>query len=67
MTYEISAELNLKTIIAESREAAQALLDFADRLTEIDEKYSDKGERMTNEEAIKECGSIMKGQIDDTD
>lgn len=40
MTYEISAELNLKTIIAESREVAQALLDFADRLIEIDEKYS---------------------------
>lgn len=42
MTYEISAELNLKTIIAESREVAQALNEFADRLTEIDEKYSDE-------------------------
>ena len=41
--YEITAELNLKTIIAESREVAQALLDFADKLTEIDEKYSDEG------------------------
>lgn len=40
--YEITAELNLKTIISESREVAQALLDFADRLTEIDEKYSDE-------------------------
>lgn len=39
--YEITAEMNLKTIIAESREVAQALLDFADKLTEIDEKYSD--------------------------
>ena len=43
--YEISAELNLKTIIAESREIAQALLDFANRLTEIDEKYSKYSER----------------------
>ena len=33
--------MNLKTIIAETKEVAQALLDFADRLTEIDEKYSD--------------------------
>lgn len=47
MTYEISAELNLKTIIAESREVAQALLDFADRLTEIAEKYSDEGEEQS--------------------
>ena len=38
--YEITAEINLETIIAESREVAQALLDFADRLTEIKEKYS---------------------------
>ena len=38
--YEITAEIILKTIIAESREVAQALLDFADRLTEIEEKYS---------------------------
>ena len=32
--YEITAEIILKTIIAESREVAQALL------TEIEEKYS---------------------------
>ena len=37
---EISVEMNLETIIAESRDVAQALLDFADRLTEIGEKYS---------------------------
>ena len=39
--YEITAEMNLKTIIAESREVAQALLDFADRLEEIEKKYKD--------------------------
>lgn len=38
--YEITVEMNLETIIAESREVAQALLDFADRLTEIEKKYS---------------------------
>ena len=42
--YEITAEMNLKTIITESREVAQALLDFADRLTEIGKKYSDDAE-----------------------
>ena len=40
--YEITAEMNLKNIIAETKEVAQALLDFADRLTEIDEKYSEE-------------------------
>ena len=34
--------MNLKTIIAETKEVAQALLDFADRLTEIGEKYSEE-------------------------
>ena len=43
--YEITAEMNLKTIIAESKEVAQALLDFADRLTEIDKKYSEVEEQ----------------------
>lgn len=43
--YKITAEMNLKTIIAESKEVAQALLDFADRLTEIDKKYSEVEEQ----------------------
>ena len=76
MTYEISAELNLKTIIAESREVAQALNEFADRLTEIDEKYSDERKDFADKiralpsvtpQPCEKCGSIMKGQIDDTD
>lgn len=44
MTYTVDAEMNLKTIIAESREVAQALIDFADKLEEIDKKYSDGDE-----------------------
>lgn len=39
-TYEIEAEMNLKKIIAESREVAQALNDFADNLERIEKKYS---------------------------
>lgn len=40
-TYEITAELNLKKIIAESREVAQALNDFADSLERIEKKYAE--------------------------
>lgn len=38
-TYEITAELHLKKIIAESREVAQALNEFADNLERIENKY----------------------------
>ena len=41
-TYEITAEMNLKKIIAESREVAQALNEFADKLEQIQKKYADK-------------------------
>jgi hypothetical protein len=44
MTYEITAELHLKNIIAETRETAEALKDFADRLEQIEKKYADKSE-----------------------
>ena len=37
-------ELNLKKITAEVRETAQAMIDFAEKLEEIDRKYSDKSE-----------------------
>ena len=40
-TYEITAEMNLKKIIAESREIAQALNEFADNLKQIEEKYAE--------------------------
>lgn len=41
---EITAELNLKTIIAESREVAEALNEFADNLERIERKYVDPQE-----------------------
>ena len=48
-TYEITAELNLKKIIAESREAAQALNEFADKLERIEKKYAEPQERSGEE------------------
>ena len=44
MTYEVTAEMNLKKIIAESREVAQALNEFADNLERIEEKYAEMQE-----------------------
>ena len=43
-TYEITAEMNLKKIIAESREVAQALNEFADNLERIEKKYAEPQE-----------------------
>ena len=43
-TYEITAELNLKKIIAMSREVAQALNEFADNLERIERKYTESQE-----------------------
>lgn len=43
-TYEITAELNLKKIIAESREVAQALNEFADNIEQIEKKYTESQE-----------------------
>lgn len=43
--YEITAEMNLEKIIAESREVSQALNEFADKLEQIEKKYADKVER----------------------
>lgn len=43
-TYEITAEMNLKKIIAESREFAQAMNEFADNLERIEKKYADPQE-----------------------
>ena len=37
---EITAEMNLKKIIAESREVAQALNEFSDNLERIEKKYA---------------------------
>ena len=43
-TYEITAQMNLKKIIAESREVAQALNEFADNLEQIENKYGTETE-----------------------
>ena len=48
-TYEITAELNLKKIIAESKEVAQALNEFADNLERIEKKYTEPQERSGEE------------------
>ena len=42
--YKITAELNLEKIIAESREVAQALNEFADNLEQIEKKYAETQE-----------------------
>jgi len=47
--YEITAELNLKKVIAESREVAQALNEFADNLERIEKKYAETQERSDKE------------------
>lgn len=43
-TYEINAEMNLKKIIDESRDVAQALKEFADTLERIEKKYTESQE-----------------------
>lgn len=48
-TYEITAEMNLKNIIAESREVAQALNEFADKLEQIEKKYEEPQESEVEE------------------
>ena len=47
--YEITAEMNLKKIIAESREVAQALNEFADNLEQIERKYAEPQESEVSE------------------
>lgn len=42
--YEIITELNLRNIIAESREVAEALNEFADNLERIEKKYAEPQE-----------------------
>jgi hypothetical protein len=61
VAYEITAEMNLKNIIAESREVSQALNVFADKLEEIQNKYKNNNEISYTPE---EVGKILieKGQ-----
>lgn len=39
ITYEITAEMNLKKIITELKEVAQSLNEFVDNLEQIEKKY----------------------------
>ena len=48
----IVPEMNLKNIIAESREVAQALNEFADNLERIEKKYAEPQE---SEDKCKKC------------
>lgn len=48
MTYKITAELDLKKIIAESREVAQAFNELADNLESIEKKYAESQESEEN-------------------
>ena len=50
ITYEVTAEMNLEKIIAESREVAQALNKFADNLERIERKYAEPQEDEDDEE-----------------
>ena len=57
-SFEITAEMNLKKIIAESREGAQALNEFSDNLERIEKKYREnnkedvcRGRRLSDEES----------------
>ena len=43
--YEITAEMNLQTLISEAREVAQAINEFADNLERIEKKYTEPQER----------------------
>ncbi len=38
--YKVTANLNLKLLISETREVIKALEDFADDIERIDEKYN---------------------------
>lgn len=57
-TYEITAEMNLKKIIAESREVAQALNEFADNLERIEKKYVEPQEARGSDDADINVGKI---------
>ena len=52
-SYEITAELNLKKIIAESREVAQAFNEFADNLERIEKNMLTRQKaRIRNEQKV---------------
>lgn len=48
--YKITAEMNLKKIINESREVAQAFNEFANNLEQIEKKYAESQEDLKGED-----------------
>ena len=46
--YTITAELNLKKLIAESREVAKAFDEFADEIEKIEKKYTKSKKNTSN-------------------
>ena len=48
--YNITARMHLKNIINESREVAQALNEFANKLEQIEKKYIDKEQEDENDD-----------------
>ena len=64
-TYKITAELNLEKIIAESREVAQALNEFADNLERIERKYAEpqESEAQDADDADTETWNGYHGQV----
>jgi hypothetical protein len=57
---EITAVMNLKTLIDESREVAQALNEFADELERIEKKYAEPQENEDKGEKNGQIGLIQK-------
>lgn len=51
MKYELKGEMNLKTIIAETKEVAQALLEMAEKLEKIEKKYAEPQAEIEEEDA----------------
>lgn len=49
-TYKITAEMNLKNLIFEAREVAQAMNEFADNLEQIENKYGTEDEEDEEDE-----------------
>ncbi len=52
--YEITAAMNLQTLIAETREVAQALSEFADDLERIEKKYAIEPQESKDKEEVDE-------------
>ena len=61
--YKITMELNLEKIIAESREVAQALNEFADELKRIGNKYGTETEAEIWAEKIKKDMAEGNGEV----